>query len=567
MWRPGFGPTRKPSGIVPRNESSSEFIRHVPCGSCGSRDNNALYSDGHTYCFGCGGTVGAGRTGAEQAARPSRRSILGLIHGDYSALAKRKITEATCQHFGYFIGEHQGSTCQVANYHDADGVLVAQKIRRQDKTFAWLGDQDAALPFGSQCWPKTGKQIVVTEGELDALSMSQVQGNKYPVVSIGCGAGPQIKKYIAKHAGYLKGFEKVIIMFDNDEKGSEAAKMAAQIIGSKAFIADIPVVDDCKDASDLLVAGKAAVLIDTMWKAAQFRPEGLVTFDVLKDKTRERPQMGLSWPWPNLSALFFGIQKPYIYTIGAATGAGKTDVLRHIITHLVTVHHQAVGIFSLEEEPQTTALGLASKVAGRLLNTPDGWDDAAFESAWSQLQAGGKMHLFDSFGMNEWDTIKDKIEYLYHTEGVEYFVVDHLTALASGSDDDRVELERIMSELSSLVTKLKLTVFLVSHLATPEGKPHEEGGRVMIRHMKGSRAIGQWSHGAIGLERNQQADDQHERHTTAVRVLKARGFGWNVGKCSYLAFDEATGLLNEIDAPGDSKTEGFKNESKVPSDF
>jgi hypothetical protein len=30
--------------------------------------------------------------------------------------------------------------------------------------------------------------IVVTEGEIDALAMSQVQGNKWPVVSIACGA-------------------------------------------------------------------------------------------------------------------------------------------------------------------------------------------------------------------------------------------------------------------------------------------------------------------------------------------------------------------------------------------
>jgi len=32
----------------------SVFIKHIPCDSCGSRDNAGLYSDGHTYCFGCG---------------------------------------------------------------------------------------------------------------------------------------------------------------------------------------------------------------------------------------------------------------------------------------------------------------------------------------------------------------------------------------------------------------------------------------------------------------------------------------------------------------------------------
>lgn len=33
---------------------TSHFLRHEPCPSCGSRDNMARYSDGGSYCFGCG---------------------------------------------------------------------------------------------------------------------------------------------------------------------------------------------------------------------------------------------------------------------------------------------------------------------------------------------------------------------------------------------------------------------------------------------------------------------------------------------------------------------------------
>ena len=34
--------------------TESQFVQHVPCDDCGSRDNGALYDDGHVYCFGCG---------------------------------------------------------------------------------------------------------------------------------------------------------------------------------------------------------------------------------------------------------------------------------------------------------------------------------------------------------------------------------------------------------------------------------------------------------------------------------------------------------------------------------
>ncbi len=36
-----------------KHETSSEFLRHEPCPSCGSKDNLARYTDGHAYCFGC----------------------------------------------------------------------------------------------------------------------------------------------------------------------------------------------------------------------------------------------------------------------------------------------------------------------------------------------------------------------------------------------------------------------------------------------------------------------------------------------------------------------------------
>lgn len=32
----------------------STFVKHIPCPSCGSKDNRGVWSDGHEWCFGCG---------------------------------------------------------------------------------------------------------------------------------------------------------------------------------------------------------------------------------------------------------------------------------------------------------------------------------------------------------------------------------------------------------------------------------------------------------------------------------------------------------------------------------
>ncbi len=528
----------------PRSDhDGSTFLKHIPCASCGSRDANSLYSDGHEHCYACGATVAGNR---ERVSRHRPKKVKGLVHGEVRGLRARKITEATCKHFGYAVGTFKNQTVQVAPYFDSDGQLVAQKIRFANKDFMILGEPKTALPFGAHCWPKTGKMLVVTEGEIDALTMSQVQGNKWPVVSIACGAGPQVRKYFAKHKGYFAGFEKVILMFDMDEPGREAVKVAASVLGSIAHVADLPL----KDPSEMLMAGRTDELIRSMWGAKMYRPEGVLLMSDLKDEAMKRPQWGLSWPFETLTGHTFGIRTGEIVTLGAGAGIGKTDFFAQTAKHLVVEHAVPIGLFSLEQSPVETTVRLAGKMVGKTFHIPDsGWKPKDLAKAWDKVESAGKVFLYDSFGQNDWDVVKEKIEFIHHAYGVQHFFIDHLTALAAWQDDERKELEKIMSEMGALVKQLDLWIFLISHLATPEGRPHEEGGRVMLRHFKGSRAIAQWTHYAIGLERNQQDDSETARKVTTVRILKDRYTGRSTGEVFHIGYDQETGLLFETKAP------------------
>ena len=76
------------------------------------------------------------------------------------------------------------------------------------------------------------------------------------------------------------------------------------------------------------------------------------------------------------------------------------------------------------------------------------------------------------------------------------------------------------------------------------GKAHEEGGQVSLSELRGSAAIAQLSDIVIGLERNQQADDEKERNTTTLRVIKNRFCGLT-GKAGSLLYDKETGRLKE----------------------
>ena len=50
----------------------------------------------------------------------------------------------------------------------------------------------------------------------------------------------------------------------------------------------------------------------------------------------------------------------------------------------------------------------------------------------------------------------------------------------------------------------------------------------------------------LGLERNGQAEDETERNTTKVRVLKNR-FSGTTGPACHLLYDKRTGRMDEID--------------------
>jgi twinkle protein len=537
----------------------SEFLRHIPCPDCGSRDNAALYTDGHEYCFGCGYYKHG--DGSEPTNIGGRKRVAGLLRDtEIVPLTKRSISEETARKFGYSVGTYNGEPVQIAPYYDAEGNLVAQKIRTATKDIRWVGDPADALPFGAHAWQRTGRKIVVTEGEIDALSVSQVLGNSWPVVSISCGAGPQIKKYMAQHRDYFNAFDEVVLMFDMDDPGREAVQKAAEVIGPKAKIAVLPM----KDANEMLVAGRVKELVDATWRAQKYQPEGIVELADIRERVMQPREWGLTYPWDELTHLTYGIRRGELVGFGGAAGFGKTEFFTEIAAHLITEHGEKVGLFFLEQAVAETGKHLCGKVGNKRFHLPSGiagWTQEELEAAWDGLLAKkGKVYLYDSFGVNEWEAVEARIRHLHHAEDVNYFFLDHLTALATHKDDERKELDRIMSSLGSLVKELNITVFFISHLATPEGTPHEEGGHVALKHLRGSRSIAYWSTFVLGGERNQQAEDPVARATATIRVVKDRE-GGNTGETFFLRYEKDTGrLVPSGPPPSSTNAHGLAND-------
>lgn len=565
-----------PTTATMTEEQESEFVGKEPCPKCGSRDNLARYSDGHAYCFshGCGHYEPAAGQAETPKGRQNKVSKDLIPIGEAVAILPRNLTEETCKKWGYTVSEMNGKAVQIANYRDQSGQIVAQKVRFKGKDFRFLGDAKEAGLYGQHLWRDGGRRVVITEGEIDALSVSQVQGNKWPVVSLPTGA-TGAKKAIQKALQWLLMFEEIVLMFDDDEPGQDATKECVALFPpGRCKVARIA---GYKDASEALVDGKGALIVDAIFGARVFRPDGIVTLRDVRHQATTPTEMGLPWFSPKLNETLYGRRLHEIITIGAGTGVGKTELLAKQLHYDLTVLNEPVGVFLLEQQPGETGKRLASTHAGKQFHVPNKdhdnplWTPEELNAAYDQIE-GLPLFLYDSFGATDWEVVKTTIRFLAHSEGVRLFYIDHLTALAAMEDDEKTGLERIMAEMGGLVQELPITIHLVSHLATPEGKPHEEGGRVMIRHFKGSRAIGFWSVTMLGLERDQQATDMAVRTTTTVRVLKHRPVGSAVGACVWLQYQPDSGMYVELeDDPtkrkDDADTYGFERDGDDDSPF
>ncbi len=517
----------------------------LPCDDCGSSDGLHRYDDGHTWCFVCEKHT----HGDEPKERPMTSSEkLNLFdEGSYVDLPTRKISGQTCRKMNYHRVKGEG---QVANIYDKTGRLVAQKLRTKDKDFQVRGKLREGGLFGQyKPFSAGGKRIVITEGEVDALSYAEVTKGSWPVVSVTSGSSGA-KRDISRNIEWLCTYDEVVLWFDNDDAGRKAVEECAPLFPpGKVKIAWAP--EGLKDCNDMLVAGLAADIQKCVWNAGSYTPAGIVSLKDSREDVMRPVEWGEPGPWQVLTDLTYGRRRGEIYTLGAGTGVGKTDLFMTTVEHTVTDLNLPVGLFLLEMEPAEIGKRLAGKQAGLRFHVPDdGWTREDLIGALDALdEDGNKVYIFDHFGVTDWDAIKGHIRYLVQTHGVYDIFLDHLTALVAGEDDERKLLDRLMAEMGGLVKELGFTLYLISHLATPEGKPHEEGGRVFIRHFRGARSIGFWSHYMFGLERNQQADDPDERHTTTFRVLKDRYTGQATGCTFHLRYDEKTGNLNHVEPP------------------
>lgn len=563
-------------------EQDSIFLYHAPCENCGSSDGNSVYSDGHQFCFVCEHRVPASEERKQELS--SRRRIVGggkpmtynvlnfgESNGRYSALTARGISKETCQKAGYWIAKVDGVMYQVADYRDQNGNIVSQKVRDKDKNFKTTGSHKSDALFGKHLW-NGGKKIVVTEGEIDMLTVMELQDCKYPVVSLGHGASAA-KKTCAANYEYFDQFEQIILMFDMDEAGRKAVEEAAQVLpAGKVRVAVLP----CKDANECHLNGHDREIMEQVWNAGPWIPDGVVSALSLRERIREHlsseESVGLLFSGcTGINDKTLGARGGEVIMVTSGSGMGKSTFVRQQALQWVTALGKKVGLAMLEESVEETAedlIGLHNRVRLRQSDSlkREIIENGKFDQWFDELFGNDAFHLYDSFAEAETDRLLAKLAYMRSGLGCDVIILDHISIVvsASGESDERKMIDNLMTKLKGFAKSTGVVLVVICHLKNPDkGKAHEEGRPVSITDLRGSGALRQLSDTIIALERNQQGDMPN---LVLVRILKCR-FTGDTGIAGYMEYNKETGWLEPSSYSGEEESHSESTDWSNDTDF
>jgi twinkle protein len=532
------------------------FIKmHQPCKDCGSSDALSLNEDGSTKCFSCGKFTPGNKNNVQTMNTPMRthNPKETFDNGMYAPLVDRSISKETALKYGVkVVYNSEGQLAQHRYPYHINNEHVGTKIRYiKDKDFKFEGTMSGSNLFGQQLFKEGGKYLTIVEGECDAMAAYELLGSKWAVVSIKNGAQGAVRD-IKDNIEYVESFDNIVICFDNDKQGKEAARKVASIIKPrKARIVTIP--NGHKDANDMLKKNLHADFTRAWWDAKVYTPSGIIRVSDKKSSFLKREKKeSVPYPWQGLNKKLIGLRQGELMTLTGGTGLGKSSVTRELEHWLINQTEDNVGIIALEEDWRRTVDGVLSIEADARLyidHIRDSYEEGELIKMFDKTFGSDRVFIHAHFGTNDIEDIFSKLRYLIVGCDCRWVVVDHLHMLVSATTegDERRAIDSIMTRLRSLVEETGAGIILVSHLRRVSGdKGHENGVNVSLSHLRGSNAIAQLSDCVIALERNQQAEDELEARTTRLRILKSRYTG-DVGLATSLVYDKDTGRLSEYE--------------------
>lgn len=387
--------------------------------------------------------------------------------------------------------------------------------------------------FGWQAIPDSAREVIITEGEIDAMSW---HAYGYPALSVPFGGGKGAKQqWIENEYDRLDRFEKIYISMDMDDVGEQAAQ---EIIGRLGRHRCYRVALPLKDANACLQDGRSKPeMASYLAAAASYDPEGLKRADAYLDEVGKLfwpepgEHVGYSTPFAKMGEeLTFRPGEVTIWT--GASGSGKSQILSHCSVEWID-QGSKVCIASLEMKPAQTIKRMV-KQAGNIDRPTKPFLEAVV--GW----LGQGLLIYERVGKAGVDSLLEVFEYARAKYGCDQFIIDSLMRLGIASDDYNGQ-EKAVFRIIDWTIANNVHVHLVAH----SRKGEKGAGAPETEDIKGASEIGSNAFNIISVWRNRDHEARIKNATSDEerRELEEKpGVQMNVAKQRNGDFEGKIGL-------------------------
>lgn len=464
----------------------------------------------------------------KQPAIPSNSPIAGKayeylvgVRGIYpETLAAYKITsKGDMIYFPFMVGSETK-------------LVKARKAVDGDKPKPTSQDCEPIL-FGWQVVGQDDRMLIITEGEIDALSWHSYG---FPAVSVPFGGGKGGKhNWIENDYERLEQFEKIYLSMDMDEAGEEAARDIANRLGMhRCYRVNLSL----KDANSCLAAGiPAELMAKALKEAKEFTPEELNRPSSYLDEVmdlfypKDEVKIGYTMPYDKLASKDLYFRPAELTLWSGASGHGKSQVLSDCIPHWM----QEGGIpclASLEMAPRQSLKRIV-KQTGNVDRPTEGYLKACMDYLDTSLL------IYNKVGKASVSHMLEIFDYAHSRYGCDIFIVDSLMRLGIASDDYTGQ-ENAVYQMVDWVISRNVHLHLVAH--SRKSAPGQGPGGT--EDVKGASEIGSNAFNILTIWRNREHE---EKIAAAVDEEKAElekipGVILNVAKNRNGDFEGKVGL-------------------------
>ncbi len=471
----------------------------------------------------------------QQASQNTASTNHASTHTPQQASQNAASTNPTATHTHQQVSQHTTSTNHTATHTPQQ---ASQHTTSTNPTSTHIPQQASQHVSLMECAPfpmfsSTNRTIVITEGEIDALSLAAYG---YPAVSVPFGGGSGGKhNWIENEFDHLESFETIFLATDMDQPGEEAAREIASRLGRhRCYRVRLP----RKDANDCLTAGIDRATIKAAFSSAQsFAPEGLRRASDYKDKViglfwpEPEKHLGYTVPYPKLKdKLHF---RPAELTLwSGASGAGKSQLLSDCIPHWIA-QNSRLCLASLEMKGEQSLRRLTKQTGGLEKPTKE-----TIERILHFLDDG--LILYEHVGKSNVDTLLDVFDYCRARYGCDQFIIDSLMRLGIASDD-YAKQEQAVYKMVDWAVLNNVHIHLVAHAR----KGGLDKDIPSTEDIKGASEIGANAFNIITIWRNRPLEDKIFAASLAQEkadLAKRPGVIMNIAKQRSGDFEGKVGL-------------------------